>query len=83
MQGRGSHMSSLMTTIGLGVRESIPEQFDKKSRVLEEERGVWNSQEKGKDKLSHHFSSSADAKNGFFFFKPGTDYTTVAFKTLY
>ena len=47
---RANHMSSLMTTIGLGVRESTPRQFDKKSGVLEEERGVWNSQGGGKDK---------------------------------
>ena len=26
------------------MRESIPRQVDKKSRVLEEERGVWGSQ---------------------------------------
>ena len=27
-----------------GLRESIPRQFDKKSRVPEEEKGVWGSQ---------------------------------------
>ena len=32
------------------VRESIPWRVDKKSGVLEEEIGVWNSQGKGKDK---------------------------------
>ena len=33
-----------------GLRESILRQVDKKSRVPEEERGVWNSQGGGKDK---------------------------------
>ena len=33
-----------------GLRESILTQVDKKSRVPEEERGVWNSQGGGKDK---------------------------------
>ena len=33
------------------MRESIPRQVDKKSGVPEEERGVWNSQGGGKDKL--------------------------------
>ena len=28
-----------------GMRESIPRQIEKKSRVLEEEKGVWGSQE--------------------------------------
>ena len=28
------------------LRESIPRQVDKKSRVLEEEKGVWGSQSK-------------------------------------
>ena len=32
------------------LRESIPTQLDKKSRVPEEEKGVWNSQGGGKDK---------------------------------
>ena len=27
-----------------GMRESIPRQIEKKSRVLEEEKGVWDSQ---------------------------------------
>ena len=31
--------------------ESVPRQVDKKSRVPEEETGVWNSQGGGKDKL--------------------------------
>ena len=35
----------------LMLRESIPRQVDKKSGVPEEERGVWNSQRGGKDKL--------------------------------
>ena len=33
-----------------GMRESIPRQVDKKSRVPEEEKGIWGSQG-GKDKL--------------------------------
>ena len=40
---RANHMSSLITTIGLEMRESIPRQVDKKSGVPEEERGVWGS----------------------------------------
>ena len=34
-----------------GMRESIPRQVDKKPGVPKEERGVWNSQGEGKDKL--------------------------------
>ena len=41
------------------VRESIPRQVDKKSRLTEEEIGVWNSQGGGKDKCLFFF---------FFFF---------------
>ena len=33
------------------MRESIPRQVDKKSRVPKEEKGVWGSQGGGKDKL--------------------------------
>ena len=33
-----------------GLRESIPRQVDKKTRVPEEETGVWNSQGEGKDR---------------------------------
>ena len=36
------------------MRKSIPRQVDKKSRVPEEEKGVWNSQG-GKDKLFFTF----------------------------
>ena len=38
------------------MRESILMQVAKKSRVPEEERGVWNSQGKGKDKHLFFFS---------------------------
>ena len=33
-----------------GMRESIPRQVDKKSRVPEEEKGIWGSQGGGKNK---------------------------------
>ena len=33
-----------------GFRESIPRQVDKKTRVPEEETGLWHSQEGGKDR---------------------------------
>ena len=36
------------------LRKSIPRQVDKKSRVPEEEKGVWGSQGGGKDKLFPH-----------------------------
>ena len=39
----------------MGVRESIYRQVDKKSWVLEEEKGVWNSQGGGKDKCLFFF----------------------------
>ena len=32
------------------MREAVPKQVDKKSRVPGEEKGVWNSQGGGKDK---------------------------------
>ena len=42
----------------MGMGESICRQVDKKSWVLKEEKGVWNSQGGGKDKcLSFFFST--------------------------
>ena len=40
-----------------GMRESIPRQVEKKSRVPEEEKGIWGSQGGGKNKffVSLHF----------------------------
>ena len=67
------------------MRESVPRQVEKKSRVsrkrkgpgvLEEEIGVWNSQGGGKDKGLFFFPStflSLSHIKHFFFFKPGTD----------
>ena len=40
------------------MRESIPRHVDKKSRVPEEERQVWNSQGGGKDKCLFFFFST-------------------------
>ena len=43
----------------VALRKSIPRQIDKKSKVLKEEKGVWNSQGGEKDKLFvrlHSFS---------------------------
>ena len=45
--------------LSVALRKSIPRQIDKKSRVLKEEKGVWNSQGGEKDKLFvrlHSFS---------------------------
>ena len=66
---------------GVLVRESTPRQVDEKSRVPEEERGVWGSQGGGKDKLffSYTFLSLSHIKQ-FLLFKPGTDDYTTQFK---
>ena len=57
------------------MRESIPRQVDKKSRVPEEDRGVWNSQGGGKGKclffslsLSLSLSTVLSHIKRFFFF---------------
>ena len=62
------------------MRESIPRQVDKKSRVPEEERegsralekeiGVWNSQGGKKDKCLFFPSTFLSLSLIFFFFKP-------------
>ena len=58
----------------MNLRESIPRQTDKKSRVprrrkglglvLKEETGVWNFQGAGKDKSLFFFFESEDLKLG-------------------
>ena len=55
------------------MRESIPRQVDKKSRVPKEERGVWNSQGGGKDKLFSSLHFLVLVTKNVFIFKPGTD----------
>ena len=56
-----------------GFRESIPRQVDKKTRVPEEETGLWHSQgeERTDILLFSTFLSLSHIK--LFFFKPGTD----------
>ena len=69
----------------MGVRESIYRQVDKKSWVLEEEKGVWNSQGGGKDKCLFFFFFSLHSlvTQNVFSFKPWTDdYSPVHFSSV-
>ena len=56
------------------LRESIPRQVDKKSRVSQQKKGGWGSQGGDMDLVS---SRRRNGQNDFFFLKPRTDdYTT-------
>ena len=55
------------------MRESIPRQGDKKSRVPEEIKGVWGSQ--GGDR-GVKFSRRRNSQSFFFFKSEADDYTT-------